>query len=191
MVVALPPAWRSTGDRFGRRRRGDPWDGWGFSVVDFSHGPSSCRCFAVCLRRLVVVALGVGKGTVEPVSDAGWWQSRAACSSKQQQRVAGRCLAVRRWTRAPGSGVEHNTRAQRLESPTVMAVAVMQRGANEQQMLGRRRRRFVAGARRRVMDWMLEAKDESVFLFFRLVDAKMRWSPWGVGLATGDKVGSD
>lgn len=190
MVVALPPAWRSTGDRFGRRRRGDPWDGWGFSVVDFSHGPSSCRCFAVCLRRLVVVALGVGKGTVEPVSDAGWWQSRAACSSKQQQRVAGRCLAVRRWTRASGRGVEHNTRAQRLESPTVMAVAVMRWGANEQQMLGRRRRRFVAGARRRVMDWMLEAKDESVFLF-SVSSTRRCDGALGVGLATGDKVGSD
>lgn len=51
----------------------------------------------------------------------------------------------------------------------------------------------MAGARRRVMDWMLEAKDESVFLFFRLVDAKMRRcdGALGVGLATGDKVGSD
>jgi hypothetical protein len=139
--------------------------------------PSGCRgCGGV----------GVGKGTVEAVSDAGWWQSRAACSSRQ--RVAGRCLAIRRWTRAPGT-VEHSTRAQEARITHGDGCRGDAEGANEQRMLGRRIWRFVGqGVWVRVEGWIgcrrrgRTGTGESVCCFF--VDAMMR-CPGGSRLGNG------
>jgi hypothetical protein len=110
----------------------------------------------------------VGKGTVEPVSDGGWWQSRAACSSSALQAA----VSLSDDGHGPRGLVEHNTRAQRLESPAVMAVAVMRRGRMSSRCwtegYGGSWRRGL-GARRRV-DWMSEAREwqglASHLLFF-------------------------
>ena len=93
--------------------------------------PSLCRgCGGV----------GVEKGTVEPVSDAGWWQGRAACSSSSALQAA---VSLSGDGHGP-RGWWSNTRAQRLESPALIAVVVMRRGRMSSRCWAEGIRRFVA-----------------------------------------------
>ena len=144
--------------------------------------PSLCRgCGGV----------GVEKGTVEPVSDAGWWQGRAACSSSSALQAA---VSLSGDGHGP-RGWWSNTRAQRLESPALIAVVVMRRGRMSSRCwaegYGDSWRRGLGARRRR--DWLSEAREWQGLASQSVVFPSMRcgMDALGVGLATGDTVGND
>ncbi|KAK1833559.1 hypothetical protein QBC39DRAFT_43580 [Podospora conica] len=109
------------------------------SKVACSHGPVGDR------SAEAVAALGVGKGTVEPVGDAGWWRRGAACSRSALQAAVS-LSDTGDWTRTrpPGAGGAQHTGAEARITHGDGCRGDAD-GANGQPAQSRRRRRFVGG----------------------------------------------